>query len=119
MKTLALLGSLLFGVWFWQRPVSSHRHGWPEGLPVFAGGRADSSYVLRNGSTFAAFSTLTPAGEVLASARTSFTVEGWLELPLGMSDTILFIRGESVAAVLAETTDQGTRVTVLQRPKGL
>ena len=115
MKTLTLLGSLLFGVWFWQRPVSSHR----QGLPVFAGGRADSSYVLKNGSAFAAFSTLTPALEVLASARTSFTDEGWLELPLGMSDTILFIRGESVAAVLAETTDQGTRVTVLQRPKGL
>lgn len=119
MKTLALLGALFFGTWFAQRPAASSDHGWPDGLPAFAGGRADCSYTLKNGSSFASFTTLTPAGEVLSSARASFAGAGWSEIPLQMSDTLLFVRGESVAAVLAEITDRGTRVTAIQRPKGL
>lgn len=119
MKTALLLGSILFGTWFWQRPASSSSPTWPNSVPVFSGGRADCSYTLKNGSTFVSFSTLAPAVEVLSSARTAFTGDGWFELPLAPSDTLFFLRGESIAAILAESTDQGTRVTVLQHPKGL
>ncbi|MGN0852258.1 MAG: hypothetical protein ACI4Q3_02650 [Kiritimatiellia bacterium] len=119
MKTAALWGFLLFGAWFWRQPRTPHRHEWPEGLPVFSGGRADCAYTLANGSAFASFTTAAPAAEVLASARAAFTGEGWVEIPLALSDTRFFMRGEAVAVLLAESTGCGTRVTVLQRPRGL
>lgn len=121
MKILTLAGVAFFGLWFWQRPLDEHASStvWPAAMPSFGEGRADAAFALKNGTVFAAFTTRVSAADVLAVARTRYAEDGWTEIPLGMSDTALFVRDESVAAVLAETTDAGTRVTAIQRATGL
>lgn len=119
MKTIVLLGATLFGAWFWQRPTSSHGAHWPSAMPIFAGGHAQSAYTLKNGTSFACLSVPeTPQG-ALASARDAYLADGWRESPIRTHDMLIFTRGDSVAAVLAEDTPTGTRVTAIQRPKGL
>lgn len=121
MKTLTLAVAAFFGLWFWQRPLDEQSSStvWPTAMPSFGEGRADCAFTLKNGTVFAAFTTRASAADVLAAARMRYVEEGWTEISLGMSDTVLFVRDDSVAAVLAETTDAGTRVTAIQRAAGL
>lgn len=121
MKTLTLAVAAFFGLWFWQRPPDEQSSStvWPAAMPSFGEGCADCAFTLKNGTVFAAFTTRASAVDVLAAARTRYAEDGWTEISLGMFDTALFVRGESVAAVLAETTDAGTRVTAIQRAAGL
>ena len=121
MKTLAvILGSALFGAWFWQRPASGGGSaGWPETMPVFAAGIPESAYTLKSGCSFVC--TVVPGGrdEALARARAAFAEAGWSAVPIRTRDMLVFTRGDAVAAILAEEIDAGTRLTAIQRPKGL
>ena len=119
MKAALMLCSAVLGAWFWQRQPSTGRAGWPDGMPVFAGGGAECAYSLRNGSSFVC--TTVPGGrdEALARARAAFRDAGWRELPVRTSDMVLFARGGAVAALLAEALDKETRLTAIQRPAGL
>ena len=121
MKTLAvILGSALFGAWFWQRPASGgNSAAWPASMPAFASGCPDGAYTLKSGSSFVC--TVVPGGrdEALARVRSSFAEAGWNVLPIRTRDMLVFTRGDAVAAVLAEEVATGTRVTAIQRPSGL
>jgi len=119
MKTALMLCSAVLGAWFWQRPSSAVRVGWPDGMPVFASGSADCAYSLRNGTSFVC--TTVPGGrdEALARARTAFRDAGWRELPVRTSDMVVFTRGDAVAVLLAEAVEKKTRLTAIQRPAGL
>lgn len=120
MPTLALIASSFFAVWFWQKPAPSRAEPrWPAALPVFAGGRVETAYELKNGTSFASFTSPQAAPDILAAARAAYAEAGWVEIPFSCADTALFVRGESVATILAEATPSGARVTILQRPKGL
>lgn len=120
MKTTVLLLSVLFGAWFWQRPVSSGRLAdWPASMPTFANGSPDCAYATTGGSSFVC--TVVPGGrdEALARVRAVFAEAGWGAVPIRTRDMLVFTRGDAVAAVLAEEIATGTRVTAIQRPKGL
>lgn len=119
MKVLALLGALLFGSWFWQRPAIPRDAAWPAAMPVFAGGRPDCAYTLANGTAFASLRLSILPAAALEQARAAYEAAGWCVAPVRARDTLIFVRGESVAAVLAEPVPSGTRVTALQRPRGL
>lgn len=119
MKATLLLCSALFGLWFWQRPAPARNDGWPADMPVFCGGRADSSYVLKSGSSFVSLTVAADGAAALAAAQDAFAAAGWQVTPIRTRDMLIFTRGDSVAAVLAEGVPGGTRVTAYQRPKGL
>lgn len=119
MKTTLLLCSAFFGLWFWQRPASVRNDRWPADMPVFCGGRADSSYELKSGSSFVSLTVPAELAAALAAAQDAFVSAGWQVLPIRTHDMLLFVRGDSVAAVLAEDVSGGTRLTAYQRPKGL
>ena len=115
-----LMGSALFGAWFWQRPASGGGSaGWPESMPSFASGNPTCSYTLKSGGSFV--STTVPGGrdEALARARAAFAEAGWGVVPIRTRDMLIFTRGDAVAAVLAEEVETGTRLTALLRPSGL
>ncbi len=119
MKTMAIVCSVLFGSWFWQRASVPSGGTWPQGMPVFAGGRADGAYTLSSGSSLAVATVHAGRRDALASVRKAFLAESWMELPVHPQDMLIFTRGDSVAAVLAETVPDGTRLTAIQRPSGL
>lgn len=120
MKTAALLLASLFGAWFWRTTSPAARTArWPSAMPVFAGGHPHSSYTLNNGTSFVCLTVPeTPQG-ALESARDAYRADGWRESPVRTHDMLVFQRGDAVAIVLAQDTPAGTRVTALQRPKGL
>lgn len=126
MKTSALLlaflllSSALFGAWFWQRPAAGgNSAGWPASMPLFASGVPASAYELKSGGSFVC--TTVPGGrdEALARVRAAFVEAGWGAVPICTRDMMMFTRGDAVAAVLAEEVASGTRLTAIQRPKGL
>ena len=120
MKTLLLLIIPWFGLWFWQAAVpGGNSRAWPAALPAFAGAHADCAFQLKNGTGFVNFLSRSSAPAILAEARTAYLAAGWKEATLHPADTLIFTRGDAVAAVLAEALPEGTRVTALQRPKGL
>ena len=121
MKTLiVLLGSAFFGAWFWQRPVSGGRlAAWPEAMPAFASGNPDSAYATKGGGSFVCTVVPGERDEALARARAAFAEAGWSAVPIRTRDMLVFTRGDAVAAVLAEDVATGTRLTAIQRPKGL
>lgn len=116
----SLLSSALFGAWFWQRPASGgNSAGWPASMPTFASGSPSSAYELKSGSSFVC--TTVPGGrdEALARVRAAFAEAGWSVVPVRTRDMLMFTRGDAVAAVLAEAVAAGTRLTAIQRPRGL
>lgn len=116
----SLLSSALFGAWFWQRPAScGSSAGWPKSMPTFASGFPASAYELKSGSSFVC--TTVPGGrdEALMRVRAAFAEAGWSTVPIRTRDMLMFTRGDAVAAVLAEELSTGTRLTAIQRPKGL
>ena len=116
----SMLSSALFGAWFWQRPASGgNTAGWPASMPTFASGLPAGSYELKSGCSFVC--TTVPGGrdEALARVRAAFTEAGWSTVPVRTRDMLVFTRGDAVAAVLAEEVATGTRLTAIQRPKGL
>ena len=120
MLCASFLGSALFGAWFWQRPTSGgNSAGWPSSMPVFASGSPASAYELKSGGTFVC--TTVPGGrdEALARVRAAFAEAGWGAVPVRTRDMLMFTRGDAVAAVVAEEVAAGTRLTAIQRPKGL
>ena len=90
---------------------------WPDSMPVFGQiGENGLAMVRRDGnSTFVGFIDLAPPANVLDRATTAFLSAGWEVAPISTSDMLLFTRGESVAAVLAENYENGARVTAIQR----
>ena len=119
MKTLCIICSVLFGVWFWRRPAPTGHTAWPEAMPVFAPGTPTCAYTLKNGSSFVCTTILGGRDEALARVRAAFAESGWSLAPIHTRDMLVFMRGDAVAAVLAEEVAAGTRLTALQRPKGL
>ena len=116
----SLASCALFGAWFWQRTVPSGRLAdWPETMPAFASGSPDSAYATKGGGSFVC--TVVPGGrdEALARARAAFAEAGWSAVPIRTRDMLVFTRGDAVAAILAEEIAAGTRLTAIQRPKGL
>ena len=88
-------------------------------MPTFASGAPAGAYELRSGSSFVC--TAVPGGrdEALARVRAAFEEAGWSSLPIRARDMLMFARGDAVAAVLAEEIATGTRLTAIQRPRGL
>lgn len=121
MKSAALLFAAVFGAWSWLRPAAPRTgHAWPPGMPAFAGAcRPGFSAVLANGTRFVSALASEPPEQVLANVRRTYAEAGWAESPVRARDMLVFTRGEAVAAVLAQTVPEGTRVTAIQRPRGL
>lgn len=120
MKTTVLLLSVLFGAWFWQRPVSSGRLAdWPASMPIFANGSPDSAYATKGGGSFVCTTVQGGRDEALERVRAAFAEAGWGAVPIRTRDMLVFTRGDSVAAVLAEEVAAGTRLTAIQRRSGL
>ena len=126
MKTLvpllvfSLLSTALFGAWSWLRPASGGSSaGWPASMPAFASGTSASAYELKAGGSFVC--TTVPGGrdEALARVCAAFAEAGWSAAPIRARDMLMFTRGDAVAAVLAEEVASGTRITAIQRPRGL
>ena len=120
MKVAVLLLSAVIGTWFWQRPVSSGRlAAWPASMPAFASGMPDSAYATKGGGTFVCTTVQGGRDEALARARAAFVEAGWSVAPVRTRDMLMFVRGDLVAAVLAEEVAAGTRMTAIQRKSGL
>ena len=120
MKVAVLLLSAVIGTWFWQRPVTSGRlAAWPESMPAFANGMPDSAYATKGGGTFVCTTVQGGRDEALARARAAFAEAGWSVAPIRTRDMLIFVRGDMVAAVLAEEVAAGTRLTAIQRRNGL
>lgn len=119
MKAALLMGSAVLGAWFWSKPAVPRRAAWPDGMPVFAAGRAECSYALRNGTSFVCASVSFGREEALARARSAFRDAGWQEMPVRTGDMVVFVRGDAVAALVAESLEKETRLTAIQRPAGL
>ena len=119
MKTAVALCAAIFGAWFWQRLAQSGGGGrWPDGMPMFASGQVECSYRLKTGTSFVSITVPVRRAEALARAREAFVSAGWREAPMRARDTLIFVRGDSMAAVLAEETDAGTRMTAVARAAG-
>ena len=121
MKSVTLLFAALLGAWSWlQSGAPRTERAWPSGIPAFAGARAvNFSSRLGDGAELVNLVVPEPAGQVLDAARGAYAEAGWTESPVRTHDMLVFTRGEAVAAVLAQTVPEGTRLTVLQRPRGL
>lgn len=120
MKVVIPILAALFGVWTWRQPATGTARSWPDAVPSFAGaGPVNFAATLRNGTSFANALVATTAAQALEDARRAYAEAGWAESPVRAADMLLFTRGEAVAAVLAQDTPRGARVTVLQRPRGL
>lgn len=121
MNAPPLLIAALFGAWTWTTTRPPARpHAWPSGLPEFAGAaQVGYSASLPNGTKLVNLVVQTPAEAVLASAGRAFYEAGWRESPVRTRDMLIFTRGPAVAAVLAESVPEGTRVTAIQRASGL
>ena len=121
MKSAALLFAALLGAWSWLRPGAPRaERTWPSGMPAFAGARAvNFSSRLGDGAEFVNLVVPEPAGQVLDAARLAYAEAGWTESPVRARDMLVFTRGEAVAAVLAQSVPGGTRITAIQRPRGL
>ena len=117
MKTFFMVCAALLGTWFWRRPAERENTGWPEGIPVFAGGAAGASFRLSSGTSCLGGTVGIDREAALESARTAFASAGWRELPVRTADMLLFVRGEAVAAVLAESVSGGTRITAISAPE--
>ena len=116
----SLLGYALFGAWFWQRPASGgNSAGWPASMPTFASGVPSSAYELKAGGSFVCTTVSGGRDEALARVCAAFAEAGWSAVPIRTRDMMMFTRGDAVAAVLAEEVASGTRLTAIQRPKGL
>ena len=114
------LFAAVFAAWTWTRPAAPRAPAWPSGMPVFAAAeQVNFASELGNGTRLVNLVTATPAPDVLAAARQAYMAAGWTESPIRARDMRIFTRGPSVAAVLAETLPHGTRVTAIQRPRGL
>ena len=61
----------------------------------------------------------TKVAPALARVCAAFAEAGWSAVPIRTRDMLMFTRGDAVAAVLAEEIASGTRLTAIQRPKGL
>ena len=120
MKTVLIAASLL-GAWSWLQPGGTRAaRAWPAALPAFAGVR-DVAFTttLRGGTAFVHATVPAPADAVLEDARRAYAEAGWSVSPVRAHDMLVFTRGEAVATVLAQDTPHGTRIAVLQRPRGL
>ena len=113
-------GFALFGAWSWQRPAcGGNTAGWPASMPVFANGVPAGAYELKSGVSFVCATVPGGREEALARVRAAFAEAGWGMLPVRARCMMMFSRGDAVAAVLAEEVAAGTRLTAIQRPKGL
>lgn len=112
-----LLSSAAMAAVFWRRPAKS-MPTWPTAMPAFAGGQ--TVFAVESGHGDAVVHQLTDGGveAVLDAARGAYGTEGWTEAPIRTRDALLFTRGSDVAAVFAEDTPSGTRVTAVQRTHG-
>ena len=116
---IAFLCVALFGLWFWQRPQGRPSGGWPESMPVFAGGVAECAYETRGGGAFVSVAMPGSAGDAAAAVRAAFSSAGWSELPVRTRDMLMFTRDDAVAAVLAQDETGGVRITAVCRTPGL
>lgn len=121
MKSAALLFAAFLGAWSWLRPAPPRTPcAWPAGIPAFAGARTvNFASRLGDGAELVNLVVPEPAGQVLAAARGAFAEAGWTESPVRTRDMLVFTRAGAVAAVLAQSVPAGTRVTAIQRPRGL
>ena len=116
--TAAIAVAAIFGTIFWQRPAES-RHSWPSSMPGFGQVAPKFSMEAKSGSSVVSFTSNDSPSALLDGACAAYRSAGWKELPVRTTDMRLFAKGESVAAVLVQTTRQGTCVTAIQRPRGL
>ena len=116
-----LIATALLGAWSWLQPAGPRApRAWPAAMPAFAGVR-DVAFAtsLRGGTAFVNATVPVPADAVLEDARRAYAEAGWSVSPVRARDMLVFTRGEAVATVLAQETPRGTRIAVLQRPRGL
>jgi len=112
MKGLFLL--CVFAWVFWRGPAPA-RNAWPDAVPAFAG-EAACAFTFRDGGAFASVLSPHEPGAALVQAAEAFRAAGWHETAVRFADTRLFLKGGSVAAVLAQADPAaGTRLTVLVR----
>ena len=116
--TAAIAAAAIFGTVFWQRPAESQYLG-PSSMPGFGEVAPKFSMEAKNGSSVVSFTSHDSPSALLDGACAAYRSAGWKELPVRTADMRLFAKGESVAAVLVQTTLQGTCVTAIQRPRGL
>ena len=88
-------------------------------MPTFASGVPSSAYELKAGGSFVCTTVSGGRDEALARVCAAFVEAGWSAVPIRTRDMMMFTRGDAVAAVLAEEVASGTRLTAIQRPKGL
>ena len=117
MKTLALACTALFGWWFWRTPA--HRavtEEWPAAMPQFAEGRAGVAYSTPAGSAFVHIDSAFAPEAALDSAANAFAAAGWAAADVRTRDSLIFMKGDLVAAVLALPRGHGSMITAVISP---
>lgn len=101
ISALALAIALLAGGWFFRATVRSL----PADYQATVGGAYEVSVTSVAGT----------ADEVAADAARRYAEAGWQQLPVSTATFRVFARGKRTAALLAEDTPSGVRLTELKR----
>lgn len=120
MIRIPLLAGLLLSAFFWTRPAATV-HTWPNAIPSLAAVRPTFAVNLKNGSVHVGGHAPNSPEGLMADLRAAYAADGWQECPVSerLADFALFVKGPAVAAAVVRKTEQGSFISIVQRPKGL